>query len=624
MSQTAILHLSDIHIRCEGDESFDFAVVLDPLIDRIKDDREKKKINVELVFLTGDIAFQGKKEEYDIAAGYLTRLMKEIDLPKERLFIVPGNHDVNRQLYRPSDLPSYKSMRDLNNELGNTGYRSELFKGQQEYFDFINSHFPHLTTLNENLIPFVQTCETKSGHVLGLLGLNSAWMCRRSPDQGEVAIGEYQLKKAKAHLKPLGNTNLNLACFHHPVSWLWKDDQDIARHHLDQFVLLTGHLHDASGGFQNDTEGQIFLASAGGAYLGSDSNYPMGYHYLTIDWDKQLLRLDFRTFDKRKHIWILDSSRGKDGVADIPCSFVDRANSVELKDGSKSLKPSPGAVKKVQTVVCDILQNRHLHYLRKFLALELHITDGSDNANLIASRLVSGEDLLDTIAAMGQAVEKAVREIRHSEEKSRDWIKTTWEESVDILGQLVLLAVNADWLDAFHLKPVEHIRFEIPVKTDAGIEVLYSGITDTPARFGADNSHERKSSFIQGRDCIDYPIPESGFNVHNTVSEIVEYISGKLLPEKELNRGNLSAQEWYAYLNRILKRRKQKGFHYYLLPKSDSHSPICLKGVYKTLKEMIPDLDIIMVCMGEERALIVPEPEFNADLTEFFENKPEY
>nr|WP_319495311.1 metallophosphoesterase [uncultured Desulfobacter sp.] len=623
MSQTAILHLSDIHIRYEGDETFDFGVVFDPLIDRVKEDREKKEIAVEFVFLTGDIAFQGKKEEYDIAANYLTRLMNELDLPTERLFIVPGNHDVNRKLYRPTERFLYDSMRGLNKELENIIFRSDLFKGQQAYFKFINNYFPHLTALDDNLIPFAQTHKTKSGHVLGFLGLNSAWMCRRSPDQGEVAIGEYQLKKAKERLKTCGNTHLNLACFHHPVSWLWKEDQDVARTYLDRFVLLTGHLHDAGGGFQNDTNGQIFSASAGGAYLGSDSKYPMGYHYLTIDWDKQVLRLDFRTFNKRK--WILDSSRGTDGVAEIPCSFVDGEHHNESGDGSKSFKPNPGTVKKVQKAICDILQNRHLHYLRKFLALELHITDEPDNENLIASRLVSGEDLLDTIAIMGLAVKKSIREIRNREEKTRDWIKETWEESVNMLGHLVLLGVNADWLDAFHSKPIEHIRFEIPVKTDAGIEVLYSGITNTPARLGADKPHEKKSSFIQGLDSIAYPFPESGFDVHNTVNEIVESISGKLLPEKATDRGNLSTEEWYTYLNRILKRRKQNGFHCYLLPRQlDNHSPALLMSVYKTLKEKISHLDIILISMGDESALIVSEPEFNADLTEFFENKPEY
>ena len=298
---------------------------------------------------------------------------------------------------------------------------------------------------------------------------------------------------------------------------------------------------------------------------------------------------------------------------------------LQAGDGLKSFKPNPDTVQKVQKAICDILQNRRLHYLRKYLALEFNISNEPDTANLIALRLVSGEDLLDTIAAMGLAVEKAVQEIRSREEKIRDWIKDTWEESVNILGHLVLLVVNPDWLDAFHLKSFEHIRFEIPVKTDAGIEVVYSGITGTPARFGADTPREKKSSFVQGRDCMAYPAPESGFDVHNTANAIVESISGKLLPEKSLDRGNLSTREWYAYLNRILKRRKQKGFHCYLLPRqSHSHSPDRSMSVYKTLKEKIPHLDIILINMGDESALIVSEPEFNADLTEFFENKPEY
>lgn len=165
---------------------------------------------------------------------------------------------------------------------------------------------------------------------------------------------------------------------------------------------MTGHLHDASGGFQNDTEGQIFFVSAGGAYLGSDSKYPMGYHYLTIDWGKQTLRLDFRTFFEKKRKWILDAIQGKDGVAEISCSFIDWENGVELKNGSKPLKSSPGAIKKVKAPACDILKKRPLHSLRKSPALGRSTTERPDNANLIASRLGSGEDSLDTIATMGR------------------------------------------------------------------------------------------------------------------------------------------------------------------------------------------------------------------------------
>ena len=621
MSQTAILHLSDIHICCQGDESFDFGVVFDPLIDRIKDDREKRRIDVEFVFLTGDIAFQGIEEEYDIAAKYLNRLMEELDLPTEHLFIVPGNHDVNRKLYRPSDFPSYQSMRDLNKELENTDFRSDLFKGQQAYFDFIDSLFPHLTALNENLIPFAQTYETKSGHVLGLLGLNSAWMCRRSPDKGEVAIGEYQIKKAMAHLKTLGSTNLNLACFHHPVSWLWKEDQDIARSHLDQFVLLTGHLHDASGGFQNDTEGQIFLASAGGAYLGSDSKYPMGYHYLTIDWDKQLLRFDFRTFSK-KHKWILDSDRGQDGVAEISCSFVDSENRVELKDGAETLKPSPDAIKMVQAAVCDILQNRRLQYLQRSLARELAMGKDVDNINLTASRLVSGQELVKTVLIMSKAVKNAVETIQDIEEDSQDLIKRTWEKSINILGYLVLLSVCSDRLQELRNDISENIRFEIPVKTGAGIEIVYSGISETPARLDIGKS----GIYVTGQDRIDYEIPEGGFVVSDKVDEIIHVVTKKVFPEGIVKDKRLQSKSDRVHLNTTLAIRKDCGEHFYFCPDElNSQNTMLSEAVYEALKQELPELDIICISTDQGQSFIIKdEAELGAYLTHFFRNKPEY
>lgn len=914
MSQTAILHLSDIHIRYEDDESFDFSVVFDPLIDRIKEDREKKKIAVELVVLTGDIAFQGKKEEYDIVAKYLTRLMDELDLPTERLFIVPGNHDVNRKLYRPTDRPLYDSMRDLNKELENTTFRSDLFKGQQAYFDFINNYFPHLTALNDNLIPFAQTHETKSGHVLGLLGLNSAWMCRRSPDQGEVAIGEYQLKKAKAHLKTCGNANLNLACFHHPVSWLWKEDQDIAKTYLDRFVLLTGHLHDAGGGFQNDTNGQTFLASAGGAYLGSDSKYPMGYHYLTIDWDKQALRFDFRTFHKRK--WILDANRGDDGIFKIPCSFINLKNTDKSKDSSTSsisalsdikksgttidtvfvtnphntskiaftktillllvtdteetglfnaakdrglrpksvshgelsyhdfgiwqtchlfalrtgmggegregstvmaseairtlkpdyilsvgiafglrrkkqkigdvlvsesiisyeplkfstnkktgkpeeisrhkteptptrilnrfktirqywleendiavrfgailsgsklvddpqfkakllerfpeaiggemegsgissaagfekkewivvkaicdwaenkaenkvenqtiaaknaadfvfflfdsgllggdqiernfpegkpphseaIKSSQAAVEKVLNAVCKILQHRHLQYLRQSLAREFNMGEEVGNINLIASRLVSGQDFVNTMSILTKAVKNALETIQDNEADGQDLIKNIWEKSINILGYLVLLSVCSDRLQELKNDISQNIRFEIPVETEAGIEIVYSGIWETPARLDMGPS----GIYVTGQDRIDYEIPEGGFSISDKVDEIIHVVTKKVFPEGDVKGKRLQTKSERVHLNTTLAIRKDEGEHFYFCPDElNSQNTMLSEAVYDALKKELPELDIICISTDQGQSFMIKnEAELGAHLTHFFRNKP--
>ena len=342
MERTTILHISDFHIRHTSGKTFDQDVVLQPLIERVQKDREEIGLKPELIFVTGDLSFRGKTSELETAKEFLDQLCQALDLTETQLFVVPGNHDVDRNRYRPNDVPKYNSMAELNRELAHPEYLADLLKGQAEYFDFMDQHYSHLRPLGENLVPFVQSYQTQSGRRLGIMGLNSAILCRCSPDKGLAALGEYQLQKAKDALAALDPCDLNMACFHHPVDWLWLDDQDIARTHLDEFLIFTGHLHKGAAGYLHDSDGQFFLSSAGGAYLGSDSKHPMGYQYLSIDWEDSNLILDFRTYFPRSRKWIVDAARGDDGTAVIPCSFLPVAGKGEAGKNAHGLQNGDG------------------------------------------------------------------------------------------------------------------------------------------------------------------------------------------------------------------------------------------------------------------------------------------
>jgi hypothetical protein len=61
-SQTfQIRHLSGLHVSTR--KEFDRSVVLDPLLDRLKEDK-RKGFFPEIIVVTGDVAFSGKMEEY--------------------------------------------------------------------------------------------------------------------------------------------------------------------------------------------------------------------------------------------------------------------------------------------------------------------------------------------------------------------------------------------------------------------------------------------------------------------------------------------------------------------------------------------------------------------------------
>ena len=94
-----LLHISDIHFQhpaCATPH-------LDP--DRpyrtrlIQDARDRVSVhgNVDAIVVGGDIAFKGAPEEYKAALEWLDELATATGCPRERIYVVPGNHDVDRK-----------------------------------------------------------------------------------------------------------------------------------------------------------------------------------------------------------------------------------------------------------------------------------------------------------------------------------------------------------------------------------------------------------------------------------------------------------------------------------------------------------------------------------------------
>ncbi|MCP4630607.1 MAG: hypothetical protein GY850_44900, partial [bacterium] len=98
-----------------------------------------------------------------------------------------------------------------------------------------------------------------------------------------------------------------------PLAWLWPEDRNRCRRFFNDSILLSGHLHDTAGGLLSDFDGRLYQFQAGGAYLGSETNWPAGYHYITFDWNENLIKLDFRKFVKDKRKWAVDGDTGDDG-----------------------------------------------------------------------------------------------------------------------------------------------------------------------------------------------------------------------------------------------------------------------------------------------------------------------
>jgi predicted MPP superfamily phosphohydrolase len=141
MSTIMWLHLSDLHLR--GTEtSVDRGTFKDMLSD-IEEHREEEGLDLDAVFFTGDVAFSAQIEQYEQAAKSFDEILDACGLSgqRNRFFIVPGNHDVDRKVvYEPGFiLPQYRAFaqslldpdkpyKEINEFLGDDEHKKWAFK----------------------------------------------------------------------------------------------------------------------------------------------------------------------------------------------------------------------------------------------------------------------------------------------------------------------------------------------------------------------------------------------------------------------------------------------------------------------------------------------------------------
>jgi DNA repair exonuclease SbcCD nuclease subunit len=92
-----VLHISDLHVRGPREtEGWRRRRVLGGAWDRNLDHLVKDGIPIDLVCFTGDVADHGTPEEYGPATEFVEATLARLHVPKERFFVVPGNHDIHR------------------------------------------------------------------------------------------------------------------------------------------------------------------------------------------------------------------------------------------------------------------------------------------------------------------------------------------------------------------------------------------------------------------------------------------------------------------------------------------------------------------------------------------------
>jgi predicted phosphodiesterase len=296
------LHLSDFHIR--GGDPYDRDVVLRALIKSVGDFRERGRIP-DLIFATGDIAFSGKPTEYAIATTFFDDLLKAARLDKRHLYIIPGNHDVDRDL-GIGLARTFTSREESDQYFGPVIPKPHLTQKQGAFLRWYNEYFHGIREM-----PLDSTCGPMEfasirGDRIGILPLNSALFCQDDNDHDKLFIGRRCLDAALEKLHSFGG-ELNLALVHHPLDWLSSVERSNIKAELQSHVdfLLRGHLHETEVESVASESGTCLHCAAGAAY--QTRRWPNRAAYATIK-DSHVEIFPTRYEDQPLAVWTVDPS----------------------------------------------------------------------------------------------------------------------------------------------------------------------------------------------------------------------------------------------------------------------------------------------------------------------------
>jgi CheY-like chemotaxis protein len=325
IGQLTWLHISDLHFH---PPNYGTDIVLENLLDDIKQQMVKHDLNLDFVAVTGDVAHTGNMSQYKHAIDFFDRLLQVTGLQKRQLFVVPGNHDIDWALIK--DEVATEHTETLTNKevvdstLGKPSALRRILGKFRHYKRFVNTYLVDsektpLHPCDHNHLFFTETIK-KGESRIGLLGLNSAWMSaykwrpgehrKGADDRHNLILGRRQLREA---LKEIEGPRLDvvIALMHHPTEWL-KDEID--REEIEALLeqnchfILRGHLHDNKVIQQKTPGGDAMTITAGASFKtrGNDLDYN-GYNFVRLDFESDEGTIYLRCYSKKhKEFWTAD------------------------------------------------------------------------------------------------------------------------------------------------------------------------------------------------------------------------------------------------------------------------------------------------------------------------------
>jgi 3',5'-cyclic AMP phosphodiesterase CpdA len=283
------LHISDLH-SLSGIKT---KIMRMSLLSEIK---ENQPFN--FILITGDLS--DKNTGYAEAKNLILSIAQKISVPNARIYIVPGNHDVNRKV-PDNRVDKCKDLWGFDDLIDDETIIQELIEGQEEFF----SSYKDIRgkDYSKSFIHFHEKFDDN----LAIIHLNTACMsCDSDNESGKLHLGLKKLSKVFNDNHELNCTPIKIAIGHHRLEDFNETVRNNFKTLLNEYEIdlyLGGHCHESNVVYDPAIDVEFCSCRQARA---EDINYPAGFIIGNIDTDTDQSYFEFYSWNTTLSKWTYD------------------------------------------------------------------------------------------------------------------------------------------------------------------------------------------------------------------------------------------------------------------------------------------------------------------------------
>jgi calcineurin-like phosphoesterase family protein len=368
LSKISFIHLSDIHFVKSSNKPDDIDNDLrKAIITDLKSNATKTLNNVCGILVTGDIAFSGNTEEYNIAKDYLNEICEIFNIKPSDVYCVPGNHDVNQitidnSAFVPIAQDAVESSCTIDaadkefSKYINADNQSMLFIPIENYNNFARRFE---CDISNNKISWQKGFDLTDEFHFRIIGINSSFISTKTDYKtGRLMyIGQSQIPDYS------DGTATLLMCHHPPECWKFKGDM-LSRINKRADIQLYGHMHSQSFDI---SENNVILYS-GAVHPTRTVDWLPRYNWLSIEGEiennEKILNIEIfpRCLSSDRDSFTFDSSCGK-GKNSIKHKInIDKKRKENLEDSQPCILNEPFTQQAFIDNACIVIDEREIVY----------------------------------------------------------------------------------------------------------------------------------------------------------------------------------------------------------------------------------------------------------------------